>query len=140
MPLLAERLAPVAEGLARRVAAHDPGGVEAATPLTNRRRKLARAEAGIRPVAAMTRTPSRRRAARWSCPDCGGPGANARHIRGIACIDADPRQTVDEFAFRFNRRMSTHRGLLFYRLLEQAAEVGPYPTRKLVGGIANPYM
>ncbi|MGH9043811.1 MAG: CRISPR-associated endonuclease Cas1 [Acidimicrobiales bacterium] len=35
MPRCAERLAPVAEALARRVGAH--GGVEATTPLTNRR-------------------------------------------------------------------------------------------------------
>ena len=27
---------------------------------------------------------------------------------------------LDEFAFRFNRRMSTHRGKLFYRLIQQA--------------------
>ena len=28
---------------------------------------------------------------------------------------------LDEFAFRFNRKVSTHRGKLFYRLLQQAA-------------------
>jgi hypothetical protein len=31
---------------------------------------------------------------------------------------------LDEFTFRFNRRGSNHRGLLFYRLLEQAITRG----------------
>lgn len=40
---------------------------------------------------------------------------------------------LDEFTFRFNRRTSRYRGKLFYRLLEQAAAVGPMPFSKLVG-------
>ena len=32
---------------------------------------------------------------------------------------------LDEFAFRFNRRTSHSRGLLFYRLLEQAVATQP---------------
>jgi transposase-like protein len=32
---------------------------------------------------------------------------------------------LDEFAFRFNRRMSTHRGMLFYRLVQQAVTARP---------------
>lgn len=32
----------------------------------------------------------------------------------------------DEWAFRFNRRASTHRGQLFLRLLENAVECGPF--------------
>jgi hypothetical protein len=32
---------------------------------------------------------------------------------------------LDEFVFRFNRRTSTSRGLLFYRLLQQAVQTGP---------------
>jgi transposase-like protein len=39
---------------------------------------------------------------------------------------------LDEFAFRFNRRTSRARGLLFYRLLQQAVEVDPAPYRHLV--------
>ena len=31
---------------------------------------------------------------------------------------------LDEYTFRFNRRLSSHRGKLFYRLLQQAAQVG----------------
>ena len=32
---------------------------------------------------------------------------------------------LDEFTFRFNRRTSRSRGLLFYRLLEQAVATQP---------------
>ena len=32
---------------------------------------------------------------------------------------------LDEFTFRFNRRTSSHRGKLFYRLVQQAVTVGP---------------
>lgn len=41
---------------------------------------------------------------------------------------------LDEFTFRFNRRRSRARGLLFYRLLQQAVEVAPIPYSRLVGG------
>ena len=35
---------------------------------------------------------------------------------------------LDEFTFRYNRRTSRGRGLLFYRLLEQAVRTGHTPT------------
>jgi transposase-like protein len=38
---------------------------------------------------------------------------------------------LDEFTFRFNRRRSRHRGLLFYRLLEQAVAADPQPYKAL---------
>lgn len=38
---------------------------------------------------------------------------------------------LDEFTFRFNRRRSRHRGLLFYRLLEGAVATDPHPYRAL---------
>jgi transposase-like protein len=41
---------------------------------------------------------------------------------------------LDEFTFRFNRRRSQARGLLFFRLLKQAIELDPVPYRQLVGG------
>ena len=41
---------------------------------------------------------------------------------------------LDEFTFRFNRRRSRARGLLFYRLLTQALNVDPAPYRRIVGG------
>jgi transposase-like protein/ribosomal protein L37AE/L43A len=39
---------------------------------------------------------------------------------------------LDEFTFRFNRRTSTSRGLLFYRLLQQATNTDPAPLKDLV--------
>ena len=41
---------------------------------------------------------------------------------------------LDEFTFRFNRRTSRSRGLLFYRLLGQAVALGPILCNELVGG------
>jgi transposase-like protein len=41
---------------------------------------------------------------------------------------------LDEFTFRFNRRTSRSRGLLFYRLLEQAVELLPKPLASIGGG------
>ena len=40
---------------------------------------------------------------------------------------------LDEFAFRFNRRSSRSRGLLFYRLLEQAVVTEPVTYSQIVG-------
>jgi len=40
---------------------------------------------------------------------------------------------LDEFTFRFNRRTSKARGLLFYRLLQQAVETDPHPLAELIG-------
>ena len=39
---------------------------------------------------------------------------------------------LDEFTFRFNRRTSHSRGKLFYRLLQQAAQIDPAPYRTLL--------
>lgn len=41
---------------------------------------------------------------------------------------------LDEFTFRFNRRRSRARGMLFYRLLEQAVQASPRTYRSLVVG------
>jgi len=38
---------------------------------------------------------------------------------------------LDEFTFRFNRRTSRSRGMLFYRLLQQALHVDPAPYRTI---------
>lgn len=38
---------------------------------------------------------------------------------------------LDEFAFRFNRKLSTYRGKLFFRLIEQAVETMPKPLNEL---------
>jgi len=39
---------------------------------------------------------------------------------------------LDEFTFRFNRRRSRHRGLLFYRLIEGAIATDPHPYKALI--------
>ena len=50
-------------------------------------------------------------------------------------IDADHLDYyLDEFTFRFNRRRSQARGLLFFRLLQQAVQHEPVPYKGLVGG------
>ena len=41
---------------------------------------------------------------------------------------------LDEFTFRFNRRRSRARGMLFYRLLEGAVGASPRTYRSLVAG------
>ncbi|MGI9154223.1 MAG: IS1595 family transposase [Rubrivivax sp.] len=40
---------------------------------------------------------------------------------------------LDEFVFRFNRRTSNSRGMLFYRLLQQAVVTAPVTYRDVVG-------
>jgi transposase-like protein len=41
---------------------------------------------------------------------------------------------LDEFTFRFNRRTSKYRGMLFYRLVAQAVGVEPLPSSRLIAG------
>ena len=45
-----------------------------------------------------------------------------------AHLDSD----LDEFTCRFNRRRSRHRGMLFYRLAQQAGQVAPVPYTAMV--------
>jgi transposase-like protein len=48
---------------------------------------------------------------------------------------ASPKQLafyLDEFTFRFNRRTSSHRGLLFFRLLQQAMATRPSPYDQII--------
>jgi hypothetical protein len=40
---------------------------------------------------------------------------------------------LDEFTFRFNRRRSRARGMLFYRLLQQAVDTDPHPLTDITG-------
>jgi transposase-like protein/Zn ribbon nucleic-acid-binding protein len=39
---------------------------------------------------------------------------------------------LDEFAFRFNRKLSTYRGKLFYRLMQQAVDTPPQPFNEII--------
>jgi transposase-like protein len=45
---------------------------------------------------------------------------------------------LDEFCFRFNRRRSRRRGLLFLRLLENAVRIDPLPYETIVGRTGKP--
>ena len=46
---------------------------------------------------------------------------------------------LDEFTFRFNRRTSKARGLLFYRLIQQAVDCNPVP-RKMIAGTRSQHI
>ncbi len=39
---------------------------------------------------------------------------------------------LDEFAFQFNRKLSTYRGKLFYRLMQQAVDTPPQPFNEMI--------
>jgi hypothetical protein len=39
---------------------------------------------------------------------------------------------LDEFTFRFNRRRSSNRGKLFYRLAQQAVAIDPVPYKSMI--------
>jgi hypothetical protein len=39
---------------------------------------------------------------------------------------------LDEYTFRFNRRTSRSRGLLFHRLMQQAVQIDPVPYRDIL--------
>jgi hypothetical protein len=42
---------------------------------------------------------------------------------------------LDEYTFRFNRRKSKHRGMLFYRLLQNAVRISPTIYREIKLGV-----
>jgi transposase-like protein len=44
---------------------------------------------------------------------------------------------LDEFTFRFNRRTCRSRGKLFYRMVQQAAQVDPVPYQAIVKHVRN---
>jgi transposase-like protein len=46
---------------------------------------------------------------------------------------------LDEYTFRFNRRTSTHRGMLFYRLLQHAMATEPTTYRRIVQSVQAPH-
>ena len=69
---------------------------------------------------------------RWAngfkCPVCKGGKAWMMSRGGNYHMD----YYLDEYTFRFNRRKSKTRGMLFYRLLQQAVEVTPVPYNKII--------
>ena len=58
-----------------------------------------------------------------------------RWLIGTLHYRVEPNQLpyyLDEYTFRFNRRNAKSRGLLFYRLLEQAVLTDPHPLHQLL--------
>ncbi|HZL09183.1 MAG TPA: IS1595 family transposase [Prolixibacteraceae bacterium] len=58
-----------------------------------------------------------------------------RWINGTHQGNVSPKHLsyyLDEFAFRFNRKLSTYRGKLFYRLMQQAVTTPPMPLKEIV--------
>lgn len=58
-----------------------------------------------------------------------------RWINGTHQGNVSPKHLpyyLDEFAFRFNRKLSTYRGKLFYRLIQQAVSISPMSFNELV--------
>lgn len=51
----------------------------------------------------------------------------------VRCAPQHLDDYLHEFALRFNRRGSSRRGLLFYRLLEKAVQLGHVPLSAIVG-------
>jgi hypothetical protein len=62
-------------------------------------------------------------------PRCSSAGSPAPPHYGYSIDQLD--YYLDEFTFRFNRRTARSRGLLFYRLLQQAVATDPHPYREL---------
>ncbi len=61
----------------------------------------------------------------------GGRVGETERLKGRHRAPARP------YTFRFNRRRSRARGMLFYRLLEQAIQAPPRTYRSLVAGTAT---
>lgn len=62
-----------------------------------------------------------------------------RWINGTYQGNVSPKHLsyyLDEYAFRFNRKMSTYRGKLFYRLIQQALSTTPKPFKELTNSSA----
>jgi hypothetical protein len=104
MPTWARALAPITEHLAHALGQAMAGKYVPSTPLTTQRQRSAQGAVKARKAAAKgvaTSTTARQRPAqatstsKWTCPDCGGPVANHRHVRCDECISEDPRQTSE---------------------------------------------
>ena len=55
---------------------------------------------------------------------CRWPAVSAEHLDYY----------LDEYTFRFNRRTSGSRGLLFLRLMQQAVDLSPVHAKEILGG------
>ena len=63
-----------------------------------------------------------------------------RWINGTHQGNVSPKHLqyyLDEYAFRFNRKLSTYRGKLFFRLMQQAVETPPTPLSEITKNKIN---
>ena len=66
---------------------------------------------------------------------CSAPASSPSQNRAACgCCCRISAGYLDEFTFRFNRRNSRARGMLFYRLLQQAVDTDPHPLTELIRG------
>jgi len=65
-------------------------------------------------------------------PSCLRAGPHRQVICDIAESGKHLDYYLDEYTFRFNRRTSHSRGMLFYRLMQQAVMTTPLPYRQIV--------
>jgi hypothetical protein len=116
-------LAALAESMAHKFGRFMDDKYVPTTPLTRSKSKNAQAELearrrswGIARRIASSEGPRQRASgsvslAIWTCPDCGGPVTNTRHVRCDACIEADPRQS-EEIRTRRGRAIANRRRTL----------------------------
>ena len=62
----------------------------------------------------------------WKCGACGYQAS----VTAGTIFQED--YYLDEFTFRFNRRKSTSRGKLFYRLVQHAVQISPAPFDTII--------
>jgi CRISPR-associated endonuclease Cas1 len=104
LPMWAKLIAPIAEKVAHDLGKAMAGKYQPATPLTRKHAHAAAAAVKVRKAAAKSAassTTARQRptglaaSSTWSCPGCGRPVANPRHVRCDVCIESDPGQTPE---------------------------------------------
>jgi CRISPR-associated endonuclease Cas1 len=104
LPIWAKEIAPVAEWIAHSFGEALSGKYVPTTPLSREKTRTAQAVVKARKAVSASAQSSRRMKQKtaeaestptWSCPDCGAPVTNLRHVRCEACINADPRHTPE---------------------------------------------
>src|SRR5438876_2087634 len=120
------------------IGAHAGRGQDGRTQIPGADRRLGRVwwveRSGLRPSGRAQRRGGRREPAAARQPG----GLLQRWLLGThqgAVAHSHLDYYLDEFVFRFNRRRSRSRGLLFYRLIEQSMALAPVRCPQLVGGI-----
>lgn len=104
LPRWSQAIAPIAERVAHALGEAMAGKYRPVTPLTRHRTRSAQAQVKARKALAKgvassevahQRPSSSGSEQAWSCPDCGSPVPNHRHVRCETCIARDPRQAPE---------------------------------------------